>query len=519
MTSVAFGWDSFNHFPPLKETYHPVSTHNSLAQELFDQGLLAIYAFNYDQAVAFFDRASQFDPELAMAFWGMALALDESLDQFVTQNHATLTYELAQKALSLSQKATPQEKAYIEALQSRFSLNPKDDRNKLRAAYTKAMAHVVELYPDDRDAATLYAEAMMDELKWDFWTPEQKPREGTLKIITLLEGILHNDPYHVGANHYYIHTLENSPFPQRALMAAIHLDSLALSHWGHLLHTSSHIYMRVGAYEEAVAVNVRAIKADRSYVAKHGIEGQYPLKYSAHNLFYLTITYLWQERFDEALATALDVKKLVEPFFYDAPSMEFNLLLPIQVYLYFNKWDKILALPPPKALNGMERPFQTFAVAFAHAKQGELEKAKELRAQFLEQVDHYFAMRKIKADYPTQLFTLGDLLLQAAIAQLEGNMEQGLSSLKKAVAIQTQNFGVFTWTYPIAQTLGAYLIEMKQYDEAEKVFREILEIYPRNGRSLFGLFQSLKLQDKPTYMIERESKEALRFASHPLSNL
>ena len=499
----------------MDQIYHPVSTTNPEAQTAFDKGLLAIYAFNYDQALNYFDLASRLDPNLAMAYWGMALAIDENLDKFATPNHARLTMQLSNKALELSSQATPHEQAYIKALATRFSKNYRMDKALLRTKYAEAMKEVVAMYPEDLDASTLYAESLMDLLSWDLWTPEEEPRNQTLEIVALLESVLKRNPMHIGANHYYIHAQENSPYPERALMAAYRLDQLNLMDWAHLIHTSSHIYMRVGSYDKAVLANQRAIEADRSYIKINGIEGRYPLKYLTHNLFYLTIAYMWQEQFDQAIASAKELESLVKPYVSQASSMEFTLLMPLQVYLYFHRWEDILQLPEPSSDQGLVQPFWAFAYAMACAGQEDLEKAKTALAFFQQKQKEYFA-KSGENTFAQELFTLGEHLLKASIYKKEGNLGEGVKQLQQAALLQEKKLGEFSWSYPICQTLGAYLIEMQLYKEAETTFRKALNRYPRNGRSLFGLSQALKFQGKSDYSIERQCREALIHAPNGL---
>lgn len=508
-------WDSFSFYPSMEVLYHPVSTANEEAQSAFNRGLLAIYAFNYDEAVASFDKASQLDPNLAMAYWGMALALDENLDRFTTLTHAKLTYALCQKALALSETATPNEQAYIQALATRFSEDPHADKRVLRAAYKEAMQKVAATYPDDADASVLYIESMIDHLSWDLWTSSGKPRNGTVEIVQLLESVLKRTPLHAGANHYYIHAVENSNDPQRGLMSAERLNSLNLLEWGHLLHTSSHIFMRVGSYEKAVEANIKAVDADKKYIQKNGIEGQYPLKYMAHNLFYLTYAYLWQENYTGALAAATELEQFLIPYIEDIPVLEFNLLVPLQVHLYFHDWNAILHFPEPSSEHKIVHLFWLFARAMAFASLGDLKRAEVEQAYYAQQKNNLFE-KTDKEDVIKKIFELADDLLTASIAKTKGDLVERVNALTRAVKKQDQ-LDYLHWYYPVRQTLGASLLEIKEPAKSEVAFRQALERLPRNGRSLFGLSQALKAQGKFDYWIERESKDALRFSTRPLT--
>lgn len=507
-----FGWDPFTFFPPMQVLYHPVSTTSNEAQEAFNVGLTAIYAFNYDEAMRSFEKASEIDPDLAMAYWGIALACDENLDRTVNPNHAKLTVYLSQKALELSKNATPNEQAYIQALSKRFSEDPNMDRNILRAKYSEAMKKVAEDFPDDLDASVLYAESMMDLLAWDLWSMDGKPHPHAFEIVDRLESVLKRDPYHLGANHYYIHSIENSPYPERGLMSAYVLDHLNLRDWGHLLHTTSHIYIPCGDYERAVHANEKGIESDQRYIAKYGIDGRYPFKYLCHNFFYLTQALMWQERYHKSLASANDLTKLVHHYIKQAPSYAFNLLMPLEVKLYFHKWDEILHTPEPS--NELELVFWNFTRTIAYAATGNIKEAEKLCDVFLIQKE--VLLKKENDGYVTSKLTIAENLAYSEIAKAKGKAHESAVWAEKAFQAD-YNAGLHIWVYPLYATVGARWIEAKNYDKAEQYFRAGLKRYAKNGRTLFGLFSVLQLQNKPTYWIEREMKEALRFSDEKLT--
>ena len=238
----------------LGEHHHTISTKNPEAQRFFDQGLTLVFGFNHDEAARSFRRASELDPQSAMAFWGVALALGPCINLDVDPSHEKAAYEAAQKALSLMPGATEQERAYIQALSKRYSSDPRVDLRKLDAQYANAMREQHKHYPDDLDAATLYAESLMDLHPWKQWTLDGRPTEGTDEIVAVLESVLRRDPNHLGANHYYIHATESSPHPQGALASAKRLEALAPGA-GHLVHMPAHTYMRVGDYAAAARSN------------------------------------------------------------------------------------------------------------------------------------------------------------------------------------------------------------------------------------------------------------------------
>ena len=267
--------------------HHPITTKNPEAQRFFDQGLTLVYAFNHEEAARSFRRAADLDPQAAMAFWGIALALGPCINLDVDPPHEKAAYEAVRKAMSLAQNATENERAYIEALATRYSPDPTTDLRRLDADYAQAMRALSKSYPDDLDSATLYAESLMDLRPWKLWGLDGRPAEGTDEIVSVLESVLRRDPDHIGANHYYIHAMEASLQAERTLASAKRLETLAPAA-GHLLHMPAHTYLRVGDYPAAARSNVVAAETDRIYLRESGTTGSmYDFMYYAHNLHFL----------------------------------------------------------------------------------------------------------------------------------------------------------------------------------------------------------------------------------------
>ncbi len=305
----------------LGSVHHPVSTTSPEAQKFFDQGLALVYAFNHEEAVRSFKRAAELDPRMAMAYWGTALALGPNINMDVDPQREKAAYDAVQKAISLVATTDTNERAYIEALAKRYSIDPKADLKKLAADYKSAMGELVKNYPDDLDAATLYAESAMDLRPWQLWTREGKPAPGTEEIIAVLESVLRRDPNHPGAIHYYIHAVEASPNPERALAYAPKLGKL-MPAAGHLVHMPAHIYARTGDYENAARSNEDAAAADRAYIAASGTQGVYPLMYYSHNLHFLAIACSIEGRFADAMKAAKQLEANVGPHLKEMPMLE-----------------------------------------------------------------------------------------------------------------------------------------------------------------------------------------------------
>jgi tetratricopeptide (TPR) repeat protein len=204
----------------LGDLHHPVNTSNAQAQQFFDQGLRFIYAFNHDEAARSFQHAAELDPKLAIAYWGVAEAVGPNYNDPASADRFRAAHEAIQKAVDLSAPASASEQAYIQAMAKRFPADSNTDLKKAAEQYHDAMREVVKQFPDDLDAATLFAESGMNLHPWGLWHPDGTPEAGTDEIVATLEAVLKRDPNHLGAVHYYIHTMEASPSPERALAEA-----------------------------------------------------------------------------------------------------------------------------------------------------------------------------------------------------------------------------------------------------------------------------------------------------------
>src|SRR6516164_10160281 len=298
--------------PGLGQHHHAISTKNAEAQRFFDRGLTLVFGFNHEEAARAFRRASELDPQSAMAFWGIALALGPCINLDVDPPHEKAAYEAVQKALSLAPGATERERAYIQALSHRYSSDPKIDLRKLDAQYANAMRELHQHYPDDLDAATLYAESLMDLHPWKQWTLDGRPTEGTEEIVAVLESVLRRDPNHLGANHYYIHATEASGHPEKALASAERIKTLAPAA-GHLVHMPAHAYIRTGDYHGASEANEIAIAADQAYIKANHVNDMYTMMYYPHNLHFLAVSASMEGRLATAKKAANDLVAQVSP--------------------------------------------------------------------------------------------------------------------------------------------------------------------------------------------------------------
>lgn len=508
--------------PPLSEIYHPVSTTNVEAQKSFNKGLTYIFAFNRDIAYREFEKASKLDPNLAMAYWGMALALGQDINQDVTPNDEIKAYALSQKALELSPKVSPSEQAYIKALVTRYTNNPQANFVPLRYAFRNAMKQVVARYPEDLDAATLYVESIMNLKPWKYWTWDGKPQEGTLEAVDLLESVLRRNPLHVGANHFNIHIWEESPHPERALISANRLTTL-LPDAGHILHMPAHIYILLGDYDAAIKTNKNAIAADRKYIQEFGTGGEYPVHYLSHNLTILARTYMLAGQYNNAIATATELENFLKPHAQTMlPHVAKFLTVPMEVNLYFHRWKDVIAYVPVNTENVTVQTYWHFSRALAYINLGDLNSAQKEKTLMQKSRQGLTASDQIANNPATKVFDLAEMILNANLAHAQKQQAQYIDLLNKAVAIQDRlNYDEPpAWYTPIRLQLGRALLEEKRYKEAEEVFRKELNHLQRNGPLLFGLYLSLKAQGRnwDAFFVERELNAALRNSPSPISS-
>jgi tetratricopeptide (TPR) repeat protein len=486
----------------LGDLHHPVSTHNPEAQKFFDQGLRFIYAFNHDEAARSFQHAAELDPTLAMAYWGVAEAVGPNYNDPADPGRYKRAHDAVQRAVELSPGASPSEQAYIEAMAKRFPADPNSDLKKAAEDYRDAMREVARQFPDDLDAATLFAESAMNLHPWGLWHQDGTPKAGTEEIVATLESVIKRDPNHMGAIHYYIHSVEASNNPERALAGANKLAALA-PNAGHIVHMPAHIYIRTGDYEAAVQTNEKAAEVDRAYIKETGAQGIYPMMYYSHNLHFVAMCGAMNGRYTEAKRNADLLVANVGPHVKEMPPLEGFMTIPVAVEVRFHHWNEILKMPAPDPAMKTATVFWHFGRGLALAGTGKIADSEaEYKivsdAEAATSPDVIFQMpinNKAK-----DILKIAENVLGAKIALAKKNAAGAISLLREAVAIQDKlNYGEPPdWFYPVRENLGGALLVSGDAAGAEKVFREDLDRNPRNPRSLFGLQQSL-LQQKRDY--------------------
>jgi len=511
-------------FENFGELHRDIGSKVPAAQRYFDQGLRLTYGFNHEAAGRAFAEAARLDPDCAMCLWGQALVLGPNINLPMPPEAAKPAARLIAEAQLIADGARPADRALIEALASRYAETAPADRTALDKAYADAMADVVRRFPEDDDAATLYAEALMDLSPWSYWDKNGKPLEHTRTIVATLERVLKRDPEHIGAMHYYIHAVEASRTPQRAEPYADKLAALAPGS-GHLVHMPAHIYIRTGRYHDATLTNFAASTADAAFLEVcGGTNGVYPLGYVPHNWHFATMTASLHGSRTLALNAArqtaqrADMKQLEALAF-----MQQYLVMPLLTQVRFGQWQDILAQPAPPAEQPYPRAIWHFARGMAYARGGERDPAQA-------ELD---ALRKIAADPAMKDVVLGainraDAVLAVAVPMLQGELALAKGQRKTGVArlrdaAKAEDALAYNepadWVLPVRPYLGAALLDAGRAGEAAQVYAQDLNTYPKNGWSLYGLAKAQRKAGdvKSAKRNEQRYREAWQWADEPLT--
>ena len=479
--------------------HHVARTSSPEAQQLFDHGMALDYGFNHNQALRCFQRASELDPKMAMAYWGIALVLGTNYNMPVDADREKQAYEAVQKALALSSAGPARERDYIRALAKRYTNSPNPDYEKLEMAYHDAMREVYKRYPDDFDAATLFAESGMNLHPWKLYDRSGKPAPGTEEIVSVLQSVLKRDPNHLGANHFYIHAVEASAHPDAGLPSAHKLAGLAPAS-GHVVHMPAHIYIRTGDHEDSEKTNVAAARADEAYFAVAHPQGIYPMMYYTHNLHFIAVENAFMGNYAASLAAARRVQEHVGPHVKEMDMLDAYYSLPLQIMVRFHRWSDILATPQPDASFAMSNGSWHFARALAAANSGKLDQARTELAALRSAAP---AMSKISTNPqgPHDAEVIPQMMAQmveAYIARAQKQIDAAIDHLRSAVSLEDSlDYNEPPdWLYPLREPFGGALLQAGKAGEAEKVFLEDLKQNPNNARSFFGLAESLRAQGK-----------------------
>ena len=477
-----------------------VTTDNAESQYFFDQGFRLWVGFNHSEAMRSFKEAIRLDADNAMAYWGWALSLGRNLNLPMLVNSKEQANYAIGMALSLKDKVSEREADYIDALAARYSTDLSIPNEVLDEAYVVAMEKLMNKYPDDPDASVLFAGAAMNAQPWDYWNLDGSTKGRTEQVIDALEKVLEKHPNHAAAMHYHIHISES----MRPEIAEGSADNLApqLPGAGHLIHMPSHIFMRVGRYQDAYDINIEAAKVDENYIAQCNAQGLYPLAYYPHNLHFLAWSSMYTGRSGESIAAAWKVKDRVEA---GSRSNTWGLnetfrSQPIFVMTRFGMWDDLLKVEKPF----MRAQFMTgiwhYGRALAHLHKGNMSEAEKEAASLSSLVD---IMTEGQPGYSN--FEDAGGLLTIALQVVEGEMASKKGDYDKAVfhlssAARMEDSLAYneppSWYFPTRHILGAILLDAGRPVEAEVVYWDDLKHNPENAYSLYGMYQALTAQNK-----------------------
>lgn len=500
-------------FDGMGDHTHPITTNNKYVQRYFDQGLTIDFAFNHAESARSFRAGQTLDPNCAMCFWGEALALGPNIN--VTSNGSVImadqerlaAYEAIQKAVSLKNKVSEKERDFIDALATRYNGDTASPRGPLDLAYAEAMRELSNKYPEDDDAASLFAESLMNTMPWDYWIDADSPKPLTVEAIEILEKVMARNPRHPMALHLYIHAVESSSQPERAEAAAdILLDLVPGA--GHLVHMPSHIYWRVGRYADASESNIMAAAVDEAYIAACNAQGFYPAAYYPHNIHFLWASSSMEGRSEIAIEAGEKVAKNVRLEMIDQfPGVEFFKTVPMLSLVQFGLWDRVLELDPPAERLEYANAIWHYARSVAYSNKGNIESAQKERQMIESLKDTNDVLHLDSIYYPaSMLLEIADSLALGEIAISNNDYQSAIQYFANAVSVQDTL--PYTeppfWYYPTRLSLGKAYLLSDQADEAEVVFEENLKRYPRNGWALYGLIQALETQNKDSSMVQEQ---------------
>ena len=499
----------FNNLGTLK---FPITTNSEQAQNYFDQGVILAYGFNHEEAFRSFEEVARLDSNCAMAYWGMAYVLGPNINLPMDASSVHTAYEAIQKAISLLDDETQKEKDFVMALSERYSAEVMEDRTSLDQSYSDAMRNLSNKYPDDLDAATMFAESIMDLHPWDYWLKDGTAQPWTPELLSILESVISRNNDHHGANHLYIHAVEASKNPSRGLESADKLKFLAPGA-GHLVHMPAHIYIRTGRYHEGSLANIRAVKSDEEYINQCNQQGFYPISYYPHNYHFLWATATLEGDSKTAIDAALKTSQKPPDSLMNVcgyQTLQHFAVIPLYAYVTFGKWNEIFNYEKPQN----DRPYMQavwhYARAMAFIAKNELENA-EIEITKLEDYSSNQEIEELSIWGINSAGLLIKIAYQVSLGELEAkkkNYDSAISHLIKSVEYEDQlrYDEPPTWFYPCRQNLGAVLIEAGKYNEAQVVYEENLNEIPNNGWGLFGLQLALLKQGKDLEAAEIQQK-------------
>ena len=485
--------------------HFPITTSAPEAQRYFDQGIRLSYAFNHAEAIRSFEQAAALDPNCAMCYWGVAFALGPNINAPITEDAAAAAWKAIGEARNRASSAPEREQGYINALANRYTADPKAERAPLDRAYADAMRALMAKYPDDLDAATLYAQSVMDTSPWNYWGKDGSPHPFTPDVLAALESVLQRKPDHIGAIHLYIHAVEASPNPARAEAYADKLAALVPGA-GHLVHMPAHVYLRLGRYADAASTNEQAVKADEAYFAGNAVPGNmtYQVGYVPHNHHFIVAAASFQGRRARAMEASRATRAVAHPDMLRDPAMggmaQHFALTPIFTMVRFALWDQVLAEPAPAEDLPYMRGIWHTARGLAYTSRRALDDArKELAAvTAIKDQPALTTLGISSANFASKIVGIGYEVLAGELAAASKSPGEAAEHFARAVAIEDDLTYMEPPDWPIAvrQLQGTVLLELGRAAEAEAAFKGDLQKFPDNGWSLSGLQSALERQKK-----------------------
>src|SRR3954470_6438341 len=487
----------------LGTTGRQVTAANPEAERYVAQGIRFLYGFSHGAAIRSFQQAAKLDPSCAMAYWGIAMANGPHVNfPLVPPPNAEAAWKNLQLAKQNASNCTDVEKDLIEALSTRYANPQPEDRSALDRAYAAAMREVWHKHPDDADVGAWFAESMMDLAPWNQWSHEGTANPGTEEIVATLETVMKMNPNHPFANHLYIHAVEASPHPEKAVAAANRLRNLQPG-LAHNVHMPSHIDIRTGNWQKAIETNAKAITDDHKYFASLGNKsaGLIPF-YAAHDHHMLAYAALMTGQSKLAMDKIRELIKETPPDFLKAaaPKAEAFLALPMEAMVRFGRWGDVLAEPESyPEFAPFSRAFHHAARAIAFAAKKQPEEARKEQAKFNELTPAIPKETEVGNNTGADIVALIQKMLEAEIQVAEGRNDEGIAGLQEALKMEDalKYDEPPAWMIPIRHSLGANLMRAGRFPEAEAVYREDLRRLPENGWSLYGLSEASKAQKKP----------------------
>lgn len=495
----------------------PVTSTNDSAYIYFQQGINMYYGFHIIEAMASFEKSIRFDENFAMGYWAKALAYGPNIND-VGYSAAPDAISAVQKAKSLATNLTPVERALVDAMAVRYSSDTSQSREHLNQLYADAMKKVHQDFPSSADAAALYADALMVQHPWDLYDRFYNPKPWTPEIVSVLEGLVRKFPENPGANHYYIHAIEGSKNPERAIEVANRLG-VFMPKVSHLVHMPSHIYIRSGQYEKGAEVNTTALNGYYDYLSRFPLVANNTFLYVVHNIHMQAACANLDGQYEKALRYSFDTQKNVDsawtadPGYWGMYSQNMY-VTPFITWVRFGKWDEILkaaAINDSKAYAGS---IYHWARGMAYARRHKLDHALD-ELQKLQSLKSHPSLNESPSSFNpgVKAAEVAEKILQGVIAEERNMIDEAIARLQEAV--DKEDAMLYNeprdWQLPARHYLGQTLLKAKRYKEAERVYRQDLMINPNNGWALTGLETSLEKQNKnkEALTVKQQVKKAL----------